>query len=203
MEMIQLNCSVIDYILRFVHLFGGIPPKYLFVSQYCDIKIATIQKQLKQQQIQAIYGVILQDCVHLYRGPKIIGQPLQANTINGAGPLIRPGLEKHKVLKYVRENINYKVINLDIELQNQLTILQSYIYQLQEQKETDQRVMTLFPALNLEALRVAADTLVPRFIPAIPNIVTNFRGQQCQFKCRTNLGCVRRLFRVTIQEDEV
>ncbi|CAL6020553.1 Hypothetical_protein [Hexamita inflata] len=37
-----------------------------------------------------------------------------------------------------------------------------------EQEETDQRVMTLFPALNLEALRVAADTLVPRFIPAIP-----------------------------------
>ncbi|CAL6060267.1 Hypothetical_protein [Hexamita inflata] len=38
------------------------------------------------------------------------------------------------------------------------------------------------------------DTLVPRFIPAIP-------GQQCQFKCRTNLGCLRRLFRVTIIED--
>ncbi|CAL6105813.1 Hypothetical_protein [Hexamita inflata] len=38
-----------------------------------------------------------------------------------------------------------------------------------EQEETDQRVMTLFPALNLEALRVAADTLVPRFIPAIPS----------------------------------
>ncbi|CAL6001779.1 Hypothetical_protein [Hexamita inflata] len=32
-----------------------------------------------------------------------------------------------------------------------------------EQEETDQRVMTLFPALNLEALRVAADTLVPRW----------------------------------------
>ncbi|CAL5997831.1 Hypothetical_protein [Hexamita inflata] len=31
----------------------------------------------------------------------------------------------------------------------------------------------------------------------------NFRGQQCQFKCRTNLGCLRRLFRVTILEDEV
>ncbi|CAL6095701.1 Hypothetical_protein [Hexamita inflata] len=43
-----------------------------------------------------------------------------------------------------------------------------------EQEETDQRVMTLFPALNLEALRVAADTLVPRFIPAIPKTVTNF-----------------------------
>ncbi|CAL6071932.1 Hypothetical_protein [Hexamita inflata] len=39
-----------------------------------------------------------------------------------------------------------------------------------EQEETDQRVMTLFPALNLEALRVAADTLVPRFIPAIPKM---------------------------------
>ncbi|CAL6093316.1 Hypothetical_protein [Hexamita inflata] len=31
----------------------------------------------------------------------------------------------------------------------------------------------------------------------------NFRGHQCQFKCRTNLGCLRRLFRVTILEDEV
>ncbi|CAL6008341.1 Hypothetical_protein [Hexamita inflata] len=31
----------------------------------------------------------------------------------------------------------------------------------------------------------------------------NFQGQQCQFKCRTNLGCLRRLFRVTILEDEV
>ncbi|CAL6044361.1 Hypothetical_protein [Hexamita inflata] len=31
----------------------------------------------------------------------------------------------------------------------------------------------------------------------------NFRGQQCQFKQRTNLGCLRRLFRVTILEDEV
>ncbi|CAL6015423.1 Hypothetical_protein [Hexamita inflata] len=28
----------------------------------------------------------------------------------------------------------------------------------------------------------------------------NFRDQQCQFKCRTNLGCLRRLFRVTILE---
>ncbi|CAL6003334.1 Hypothetical_protein [Hexamita inflata] len=72
-----------------------------------------------------------------------------------------------------------------------------------EQEETDQRVMTLFLALNLEALRVAADTLVPRFIPAIPKIVTKIRGQQCQFKCRTNLGCLRSLFRVTILEDEV
>ncbi|CAL6084368.1 Hypothetical_protein [Hexamita inflata] len=32
--------------------------------------------------------------------------------------------------------------------------------------------MTLFPALNLEALRVAADTLVPRFMQIIPKIVT-------------------------------
>ncbi|CAL6017900.1 Hypothetical_protein [Hexamita inflata] len=62
---------------------------------------------------------------------------------------------------------------------------------------------SLFPALNLEALRVAANTLVPRFIPAIQKIVTNFRGQQCQFKCRTNLGCLRRLFRVAVLEDEV
>ncbi|CAL6025700.1 Hypothetical_protein [Hexamita inflata] len=60
-------------------------------------------------------------------------------------------------------------------------LLKMYIYILYiqitlinepEQEETDQGVMTLFPALNLEALRVAADTLVPRFIPAIPKIVT-------------------------------
>ncbi|CAL5978921.1 Hypothetical_protein [Hexamita inflata] len=38
----------------------------------------------------------------------------------------------------------------------------------------------------------------PKIIPAIPKIVT----KQCQFKCRTNLGCLRRLFRVTILEDE-
>ncbi|CAL6074324.1 Hypothetical_protein [Hexamita inflata] len=38
------------------------------------------------------------------------------------------------------------------------------------------RVMTLFPALNLEALRVAADTLVPRFIPAIPKIIKLLRS---------------------------
>ncbi|CAL6081840.1 Hypothetical_protein [Hexamita inflata] len=73
-----------------------------------------------------------------------------------------------------------------------------------EQEETDQRVITLFLALNLEALRVAADTLVPRFIPAIPKIVKKIiSDQQCQFKSRTNLGCLRRLFRVTILEDEV
>ncbi|CAL6006602.1 Hypothetical_protein [Hexamita inflata] len=46
-----------------------------------------------------------------------------------------------------------------------------------EQEETDQRVMTLFPALNIEALRVAADTLVPRFIPAIPEIVTKITSE--------------------------
>ncbi|CAL6042519.1 Hypothetical_protein [Hexamita inflata] len=49
-------------------------------------------------------------------------------------------------------------------------------------------------------------------LPLIPKIHTShpkdcykdiFRGQQCQFKCRTNLGCLRRLFRVTILEDEV
>ncbi|CAL5972562.1 Hypothetical_protein [Hexamita inflata] len=46
-----------------------------------------------------------------------------------------------------------------------------------EQEETDQRVITLFPALNLEALRVAADTLVPRFIPAIPKIVARITSE--------------------------
>ncbi|CAL6018678.1 Hypothetical_protein [Hexamita inflata] len=46
-----------------------------------------------------------------------------------------------------------------------------------EQEETDQRVMTLFPALNLEELRVVADTLVPRFIPAIPKIVTKITSE--------------------------
>ncbi|CAL6068435.1 Hypothetical_protein [Hexamita inflata] len=28
-------------------------------------------------------------------------------------------------------------------------------------------------------------------------------AHQCQFKCRTNLGCLRRLFRAAILEDEV
>ncbi|CAL6030734.1 Hypothetical_protein [Hexamita inflata] len=46
-----------------------------------------------------------------------------------------------------------------------------------EQEETDQRFMTLFPDLNLEALRVAADTLVPRFIIAIPKIVTKITSE--------------------------
>ncbi|CAL5995060.1 Hypothetical_protein [Hexamita inflata] len=45
-----------------------------------------------------------------------------------------------------------------------------------DQEETDQRVMT-FPALNLEALRVAADTLLQRFIPAIPKIVTKMTSE--------------------------
>ncbi|CAL6096372.1 Hypothetical_protein [Hexamita inflata] len=46
-----------------------------------------------------------------------------------------------------------------------------------EQEETDQRVMTLFPALNLEALRVVADTLVRRFIPATPKTVTKITSE--------------------------
>ncbi|CAL6081016.1 Hypothetical_protein [Hexamita inflata] len=37
--------------------------------------------------------------------------------------------------------------------------------------------LLLFPAQNLEALRVAADTLVPRFIPAIPKIVTKITSE--------------------------
>ncbi|CAL5979781.1 Hypothetical_protein [Hexamita inflata] len=50
-----------------------------------------------------------------------------------------------------------------------------------EQEETDQRVMTLLPALNLEALRAAADTLVPRFSHPKDSYKDNFRSQQCQF----------------------
>ncbi|CAL5990383.1 Hypothetical_protein [Hexamita inflata] len=46
-----------------------------------------------------------------------------------------------------------------------------------KQEETDQRVMTLFPALNLEALRVAADTLVPIVIPAIPKIAAKITSE--------------------------
>ncbi|CAL6092352.1 Hypothetical_protein [Hexamita inflata] len=45
--------------------------------------------------------------------------------------------------------------------------------------------MTLFPALNLEALRVAADTLVPRFIPAISKIVTKITSEVNNNKLRT------------------
>ncbi|CAL6075621.1 Hypothetical_protein [Hexamita inflata] len=36
---------------------------------------------------------------------------------------------------------------------------------------------SVLPALNLEALRVAADTLVPRFIPAIPKEVTKITSE--------------------------
>ncbi|CAL6059594.1 Hypothetical_protein [Hexamita inflata] len=67
-----------------------------------------------------------------------------------------------------------------------------------EQEETDQRVMTLFPALNLEA-RVAAD----KIHTSHPKESYKDNFLQCWFKCRTNLGCLRRLFRVTILEDEV
>ncbi|CAL6082247.1 Hypothetical_protein [Hexamita inflata] len=60
-----------------------------------------------------------------------------------------------------------------------------------EQEETDQRVMILFPALNLEALRVAADTLVPRFIPAIPKIVTKITSEVNNISSSAELGFVR------------
>ncbi|CAL6106335.1 Hypothetical_protein [Hexamita inflata] len=43
-----------------------------------------------------------------------------------------------------------------------------------EQEETDQRVMTLFPALNLEALRVVANTRAPRFLPTIIYYIMKF-----------------------------
>ncbi|CAL6112178.1 Hypothetical_protein [Hexamita inflata] len=74
-----------------------------------------------------------------------------------------------------------------------------------EQEETDQRVMTLFPALNLEALRVAADTLVPRFIPAIPKIVTKITSEVNNVSSSAELTQVVQggYFRVTILEDEV
>ncbi|CAL6074644.1 Hypothetical_protein [Hexamita inflata] len=59
-----------------------------------------------------------------------------------------------------------------------VNILQMSLSRVNEnQEETDQIVMTLFPALNLEALRVAADTLVPRFISAIPKIVTKITSE--------------------------
>ncbi|CAL6030257.1 Hypothetical_protein [Hexamita inflata] len=71
-----------------------------------------------------------------------------------------------------------------VKQQNPNTDLVKYIAEVSlsrvnehEQEETDQRVMTLFRALNLEALRVAADTLVPRFIPAIPKIVTKITSK--------------------------
>ncbi|CAL6064672.1 Hypothetical_protein [Hexamita inflata] len=64
-----------------------------------------------------------------------------------------------------------------------LILCSQYIIEIQlsrvnepEQEETDQRVLTLFPALNFE-VRVAADTLVPRFIPAIPKIVTKITSE--------------------------
>ncbi|CAL6088484.1 Hypothetical_protein [Hexamita inflata] len=83
-------------------------------------------------------------------GPKIIGQPSYKW---GRSPL-----QMKKDPSYMRISV----------------VLQVSLSRVNEpgQEETDQRVMTLFPALNLEALRVAADTLVPRFIPGIPKIVT-------------------------------
>ncbi|CAL5984977.1 Hypothetical_protein [Hexamita inflata] len=71
-----------------------------------------------------------------------------------------------------------------------------------EEKQTDQRVMTLFSALNLEAaLRVAADTLVLRFIPAIPKIVTKLTSEVNNVSSNAELTQERRLFRVIIFED--
>ncbi|CAL6062514.1 Hypothetical_protein [Hexamita inflata] len=80
-------------------------------------------------------------------------------------------------------------------------------FQILKQKDTTSTILTLqMHQLDCQQIYklyfcfrgmiLRCDTLVPRFIPAIP-------GQQCQFKCRTNLGCLRRLFRVTILEDEV
>ncbi|CAL6103097.1 Hypothetical_protein [Hexamita inflata] len=68
-----------------------------------------------------------------------------------------------------------------------VSILQKCRFQEQTKKETDQRVMTLFPALNLEALAAS-----PKIHISHPqdSYIDNFRGQQCQFKCRTNLGCL-------------
>ncbi|CAL6040256.1 Hypothetical_protein [Hexamita inflata] len=77
-------------------------------------------------------------------------------------------------------------IRMELTMQNNKTqiLCSQYIAEVSlsrvnepEQEEADQRVMTLFPALNLEALRVAADTLVPRFIPAIPKIVTKITSE--------------------------
>ncbi|CAL6063660.1 Hypothetical_protein [Hexamita inflata] len=73
-----------------------------------------------------------------------------------------------------------------------------------EQEETDQRVMTLFPALNLEALRFAANTLVPTFIPAILKIVTKITSEVNKVSSSAELTqVVWKLFKVTILEDEV
>ncbi|CAL6027993.1 Hypothetical_protein [Hexamita inflata] len=52
--------------------------------------------------------------------------------------------------------------------------------------------MTLFPALNLEALRVAADMLVPRFIPAIPKIVTKIASEYYNLEILPQYKCVHK-----------
>ncbi|CAL5983603.1 Hypothetical_protein [Hexamita inflata] len=81
-----------------------------------------------------------------------------------------------------------KEIRMELTMQNNKTQTQilcsQYIAEVSLSRvneygheETDQRVIILFPALNLEALRVSADALVPRFIPAIPKIVTKITSE--------------------------
>ncbi|CAL6090163.1 Hypothetical_protein [Hexamita inflata] len=123
------------------------------------------------------------------RKPDIPAQPLIPQVVSA------PHTER-------REQVNFQInqneillslpviqeeIRMELTMQNNKTqtqILCQYIAEVSlsrvnepEQEETDLRVMTLFTALNLEALRVAADTLVPRFIPAIPKIVTKITSE--------------------------
>ncbi|CAL5998559.1 Hypothetical_protein [Hexamita inflata] len=86
----------------------------------------------------------------------------------------------------IQQKFYYRTQNLLF----QLIRLETNFYTVQNQNH----------ALNLIALRVAASPKIPTSHPK-DSYKDNFRGQQCQFKCGTNLGCLRRLFRVTILED--
>ncbi|CAL5979387.1 Hypothetical_protein [Hexamita inflata] len=77
----------------------------------------------------------------------------------------------YQLIQITRKHLLYKNKTQTQILCSQY-IAEISLSRVNEQEESDQIVMTLFPALNLEALLVAADTLIPRFIPAIPKIVT-------------------------------
>ncbi|CAL6030674.1 Hypothetical_protein [Hexamita inflata] len=82
-------------------------------------------------------------------------------------------------LQYLQQYVNKKALIIQSN-KTQTQIFAVNILQRvnePEQEETDQRFMTLFPDLNIEALRVAADTLIPRFIPAIPKIATKITSE--------------------------
>ncbi|CAL6077492.1 Hypothetical_protein [Hexamita inflata] len=129
-----------------------------------------------------------------------IGNLLGVYKANCTAIMYKKKVSQHSTER--REQVNFQInqneillslpviqeeVRMELTMQNNKTQTQilcsQYIAEISlsrvnehEQEETDQRVMTLFPALNLETLRVV-DTLVPRFIPAIPKIVTKITSE--------------------------